>query len=162
MSSSFWIKGFYFERRVFFYSSFKLQNLFNLKGISFFFCLNFFSRLPFFDSLSHKIYTDNHNICGLLKQKTALNLNVFNQLITRIVFINLLLTTFPVFLEYSSQQKSNIWKHFLMRSKRGIFLRISKPLGRRTRARTFFKKHQTKRLVSEKLSRTKRATANWF
>jgi hypothetical protein len=160
MSNSFWLKGFYFERRVYFYNTLRLYDLIHLRGLSFNFYFNFFLRLRLLESHASQMRGDSRSLFSLMRQKYSLC--VFDRLDARIILINLLLTTFPVFLEYVAQQRSNIWKHFLMKSKRGLFLRISRPLGRRTRARTFLRKHQTKRLVSEKPSRIRRATGNWF
>lgn len=160
MGKSFWLKGFYFERRVYFFNNVSLENLLSLRGVSYLFMKLFLMRLPLFEAV-----TDN-TTCLPSIIKTYKNINyiplTFNRTDARVLLVRLILTCFPVFLELTSQHRANLWIHFLTRSRRGIFLKISRPLGRRTRSRTYLKRNQTKRLVSEKPSRVKRATSRWF
>jgi hypothetical protein len=160
MVNIFWLKGFYFERRVFFYSSLNLVQLYFFKGISDRFFAEFFLRLPGFETLNSAMLRDEHRWRSFTN--SALLTEAFERIDIRILLVKFLVVTFPIFLELYSQQRSNVWKYFLIKSRRGIFLKMSRPLGRRTRSRTFLKKNQTKSAISEKPSRTSRATSRWF
>lgn len=160
MGRSFWLKGFYFERRVFFFNTVTLDTLRTFRGLSHLFINLFIVRLPLLEAAND--FGTPSTITLRTYKKLKYIPSTFGRLDSRILLVRLILTSFPVFLEMNSQHRSNLWRHFLIRSKRGIFLKISRPLGRRTRSRTYLKRNQTKRLVSEKPSRVRRATSRWF
>lgn len=56
----------------------------------------------------------------------------------------LLVRLFPVLLDLARQIRLNIIFFFFVRTYRGFALRFSKPLRRRTRGRTYFRRYMAK------------------
>lgn len=59
-------------------------------------------------------------------------------------FNNFLVVTYPVLLSIRAQQKFNIFFFYMIRSSRGISLKLGKPIRRKTRGRTYLNFYWTK------------------
>lgn len=161
MLGGFWQRGFFFEKRVFFFNSISVLTIYQLRGVSTVFIHNLFLRfddlLFLFKKSNMTCFTATHTHINQLDSPLMFSNPTF-----RLIFIRMILTTFPVFLNIMTQHRLNIWLFFLTKTRKGFYLKLGKPLGRKSRARTFFRKNQTKRVNTEKPSRLKTTTSRWF
>ena len=139
MISFFWKRGFYFSGSLEFYSNKDFYFLKKLHGISW----------QFIKLLLFRFEYTNSRINNLYKTKFTdlkwIDLFVFNFYLAK---------TFPILLSTLRQHKFNMFFFYLIRSFKGICFYISRPVYRRTRARTF-KKNQKKKP-------TIRVAVSWF
>ena len=136
MVSFFWQRGFYYNRRFYFFSELSFFDLRTISGLSYFFWRLFVFRCeglnnwPLIVSNSYFISYTNRTL------RTETLKNEHKYLLTY-----LLIRLYPVLLNLNEQLRLNIIFFFFIRTYRGFALRFSRPLRRRTRGRTYFRKH---------------------
>jgi len=162
MQGFFWQRGFYFEGRLCFFNSLVLKDFFLFYGLGPSFFKQFFLRL---DASNELLNLNMSNITkpgySDLSDSSLLRLNLSDVFFIneRYILILQLLKTFPVFLQIRAQHRLNIWFFFLTNTRRGISLKINKPLRRRTRARAFLNRS---RLNMKSEYYVKNVTSKWF
>ena len=146
MVSFFWHKGFYFNRRLYFFEQFFIKDFSKLYSLSDRFLLLWRYRCEGFsnDTPANIRQPLSPVINGsLLSYKYRLYpLSGFST--TQLFLLNVyLLRTWPVILNFKHQLRFNMWFHFLNKTYRGLSLKIGKPLRKRTRGRTYHKKSKS-------------------
>ena len=116
--------GFYLNGTYYFINTIRLfiPFLLNTPGVGF----NFLNLLMY--------RLERHSLSNLVSL-----FNSFNTL-ALYVLINLLQIIFPPKLTFINQFRLNIYRYYLIKSKRGVFLSINKPLRQRTRSNTYGKR----------------------
>lgn len=184
MVSFFWQKGFYFNGQLFFFKYFTINDVFKTFGLSHRFLelwmyrnegllwstindLTYTKKLFYNTPKQKKIDLFEKNekqtliylnpTCTALRYKTLSfsTLSPVNLILLNFYFLR----TWPVLLDYFTQQRFNIFFYFFTRTYRGLSLRINKPLHQRTRHRTFCKQHLSKTI---RFSKTRIDTSRWF
>ena len=153
MVSFFWQRGFYYNRQFFFYDETTLFSIHQLFGLSSLFWRYFFNRCEGFKALPHLTptklltYTNRRTSLTVLKTHEQYLLN------------RLLVCTYPILLNFYLQLRLNLLFFFFARTYRGFALRYSRPLRRRTRGRTFYRRHMAK---PPTLGFIRTNTSRWF
>nr|ACX30964.1 hypothetical protein [Moneuplotes minuta] len=140
MVSFFWQRGFYYNRRLSFFSEFTLYSIRSIRGLSSYFWFLFAVRC---EGLPTQTFTLSENYRALSYSTRGTSLLMLSNT-ERYLLNYTLVRLFPVLLDATHQLKLNIIFFFFVRTYRGFALRFSRPLTRRTRGRTFLRRHMAK------------------
>ena len=154
MVSFFWQRGFYYNRRFFFFTDYSFFAVRTVPGLSFFFWKLYALRCEGFS--------------GLFERPTAYRLPVYSARYApmaglstdhRYLLTHMLIRLYPVLLNLYDQARLNVVFFFFTRTYRGFALKFARPLYRRTRGRTYYRKHLKKPPGRHYLRVT---TSSWF
>nr|ACX31001.1 ORF156 [Moneuplotes crassus] len=155
MVSFFWQKGFYYNRRVVFFSKYTFHSVRFIRGLSSYFWFLFMVRCEGLPITTFKLNNKYRILTYSTRNTSFLALSNTERYLLNYSLVRL----FPVLLDFNHQLKLNIIFYFFVRTYRGFALRFSKPLTRRTRGRTFFRRHMAK---PPRASYLKTNTSRWF
>lgn len=139
MVSFFWQRGFYFNRRFFFFSDLSFFQLRRIFGLSQLFWRFFLTRC---DGWGGRLVPVSgrpvlHYSARILSLEDL-------ALAHRFVLTHMLIRLYPVLQITLDQYRLNIIFFFFTRTYRGFALRFNRPLRRRTRGRTYYRRHLAK------------------
>ena len=154
MVSFFWQRGFYYNRRFFFFAEYSFFDLRAISGLSVFFWQLYSFRCEGFSGLFSGKPTQR--LVAYKARGVSTNSLSNNH---RYVLTHLLIRLYPVLLNLYDQARLNVVFFFFTRTYRGFALRFARPLYRRTRGRTYYRKHLKKPPGRHYLRVT---TSSWF
>nr|YP_011027863.1 ribosomal protein S13 [Euplotes cristatus]UPM52073.1 ribosomal protein S13 [Euplotes cristatus] len=154
MVSFFWQRGFYFNRRFFFFSELSFFQLRRIFGLSQLFWRFFLKRC---DGWGGSLVPTSGRpvLCYTARSRSLEDLIPTY----RFVLTHLLIRLYPVLQIIRDQYRLNVVFYFFIRTYRGFALRFNRPLRRRTRGRTYYRRHLAKP-PARHYQRV--ATSRWF
>lgn len=154
MVSFFWQRGFYFNRRFFFFSDFSFFHLRGIFGLSRLFWRFFLMRC---DGWGGSLVP----ALGRPVLNYTTRLRPLDDLLVahRFILTHMLIRLYPVLQTIVDQYRLNVIFFFFTRTYRGFALRFNRPLRRRTRGRTYYRRHLAKPPARHYQRVT---TARWF
>ena len=156
MVNFFWQKGFYINQKLIFYSDTSLYTFTHVSGISHTFIKLFGARCEGFSVLTSKTTPTAKKVLTLEAKASRLcNLTLTEKL----TLSTLLARTLPVLLDIKHQLRFNMHFFFFTRTYRGFALRLGRPLRRKTRGRTFYRRNMGKPANTYKQTTS---TSRWF
>jgi hypothetical protein len=156
MISFFWQRGFYYNRKLFFYNDYNLYSIRSVRGIGFTFWKLYFLRCDGFKNIRYNPIKYSLPLLRYSSRGTQLTALTNNE---QYLLNVTLFRTFPVLMSLNNQLRLNILFYFFTNTYKGYALRFGKPLKQKTRARTYFKKNMKK---PPKLYKQKTTTSRWF